>query len=368
MLEPVRGPSKPRAWWLAMMLFAVSGTSCGPSNTGKRSAARPVPARAVAAPAAAALSPAERIAERVVVIRDGMLSVLEVPHGRVSVLARWAPDWCGTDGGGSWVWATRATGDGLELHALEGSGQDHLLATSAPGTAAPKHTSVVVEYPDGSYVGAYDPVSPEVALRVRVRPPSVAAELYCEGDASWYCYDDQKRLLPELERTRAALGRVTLSDKAFLLHAAAKGAGTKLFSRADDAGQRPVDSTRCAEDPAACGKAHPLGSTSYQLVVVANARGDYFHEAMQLYEPRRGEFFSVHDPKLRSPTPFPGHDDVEGMHVSPSGAFYTSPPHVTKTNGQVNQVHAFDGSVSFSVEGVCGWLGGGLRVGGPRER
>jgi hypothetical protein len=91
--------------------------------------------------------------------------------------------------------------------------------------------------------------------------------------------------------------------------------------------------------------------TPHWLVVVANSRGDFYHETVQLHDPATHEFFDALDPTRRSATPFEAGDEAFApTWVSPSGTMLADYGRLVKLGS---------GVVAKDLGGVCGFWGGG---------
>ena len=80
------------------------------------------------------------------------------------------------------------------------------------------------------------------------------------------------------------------------------------------------------------------------------------HLGVRADPPKTKLFLRLDD--LAHPSPTPAEGDVEGLAVSPSGRAFL----------WRDRVGRFDGNWERTIAGACGWIGGGARVGGPRQR
>nr|MCH9684103.1 hypothetical protein [Deltaproteobacteria bacterium] len=117
-----------------------------------------------------------------------------------------------------------------------------------------------------------------------------------------------------------------------------------------------VPTEACEENPEDCGTASPLRGTAYWIVTVSNSRGDFYHEASQLYDPKDGMFFDPRRPGTRSKEPLAETDGSEAYRptwISPSGALSMSYDELVRFEG---------GIVARDLAGTCGFWGGGWTV------
>ena len=117
---------------------------------------------------------------------------------------------------------------------------------------------------------------------------------------------------------------------------------------------RTVPREPCTEEPGDCGRAVRLPGTPYWQVVVANSRGDFFHETVQLYDPDAAEFFDPRDPRARSRQPLAESGETfTPAWVSPSGELALDHDTLVRLEG---------GIVASGFDQVCGFWGGGWEV------
>ncbi|HUQ05679.1 MAG TPA: hypothetical protein VM261_24415 [Kofleriaceae bacterium] len=281
--------------------------------------------------------------------------------------------WCAVDDRARVVWFTTPEGEGdtfaLHWYDVVAGGASHTAFRGAPTGIS----EIIIDHGDAGRIGGSDRVSFFVGVRVDLgAAPAVGAELGCDGDAWFYCYEssedgnvDDAPLRPEHDELRRAVDALALVERDALAALVERSRGRALWPPAppqpeeSEAQQRVagVPDSRCPEEPDACGRATPLAGTPYWLVVIDNARGDFFHETRSLYDPATKRFFRADDPSVRSPALIDG-AAVEGLYVSPSGA-----------GGAIGgRVVDFRRGVVWQSDdaSACGWLGGGYRVGGPR--
>lgn len=327
------------------MLCLVALTACGPST--------PSPAAPSHAP------PAAEPSTEVAFLRtaEGVVEIA-VPGGARTLRAASDVGWCAVDDRARVVWLTRRAEEERELAALDLTGPRRLFSI-AP---IPDVDEIIIDHGEAGRLGGADPVSFRVALALVIAAaPRVHAVVGCDGDAAAYCYDEDGALLEEYGAIRRAADAVVLREPALVASLHARASGRALRPPEPPPAELPrvsaADPAACHEVPEDCGSARPLPGTPYWLVVTSNGRGDYFHQSEQLYDPRSREFI---DPRTgaRSPTPREG-GDVEGLQVSRSGEAFMIE----------GRVATFDGTVLFEHRDAapCGWVGGGYRVGGPRE-
>jgi hypothetical protein len=223
---------------------------------------------------------------------------------------------------------------------------------------------VVIAYPWGE-LGHPEAHHFDEGVMVRMEdPPRIEAVLGCDGDMAFSCFGDDvedfeaahaKRLaaLDETLRAEPLLGRDVLA-------AVVQRSGGP---RPDDSPRSPepepvrtVPREPCGEAPEDCGSATRLPGTPYWLVVVANSRGDFFHETRQLYDPEQAEFFDPREPKVRSRQPLAGSGETfVPRWVSPSGELGLDDDTLVRLEG---------GILASGFSEVCGFWGGGWEIDG----
>lgn len=335
-------------WSLGLAAFAVA---CGGAS------AAPEPREPPAAtPAPAAPEPDD--SDTAVFSTDRGLVMVGVPSGRQTVHAASHAGWCAVDPRANVVWLVQ--GETRELSFLD---------LEAPGTITPVAVvpadidEIIIDHEGAGDIGGGDPVSFRVALAISVTAePSARAVIGCDGDGAVYCFEeDFETLLPEYEAQLQAADAVVLREPDRLAALYARARDTPVHRPAPAASTElprvsSVPESRCDELPEDCGRAEPLADTGLWLVITSNARGDYFHQDRNLYDPRTERFV---DPRTFDSTSEPPDGDVEGLFVAPSGRAFAYDGHV----------RTLEGELVFEAEDarVCGFVGGGVRVGGPRE-
>lgn len=302
----------------------------------------------------------------------GLLAI-SLGGGSARALTDAAVAWCVVDDRTRVVWLGGPTTENAGVYTysvafydLELGGSPRVVVRGVPSDADER----IIDYGAAGRIGGADPVSFRVALRLDLSGvPTVGPEIGCDGDGAWYCYGDgpwpddtwPPPLLPELEAVRQAVAALSVLDVDALARVVDRGRARPLLSSSPALEPRrrvrAVDRARCVEVPENCGTSSALPGGRYWVVVTDNDRGDFFYESRQLYDSEAREFVRSDDPRVRSRAPFEA-DSVEGMHVSPSG------------RGAVHgdRVVDFEAGIVWQSEGAtaCGWLGGGVRLGGPR--
>lgn len=291
---------------------------------------------------------------------DGLAAVT-VPGGAVTHHRAGRVGYCAIDPRANVVWLTR--GSPRELAFLDLNAPEVIVTVA---TDLPEVDEIIIDHGEAGRLGGADPVSFRIALALHVSPaPTIRAVVGCEGDGAVFCFDERlERLLPRYEALQRAADatRLLARERVAALHARA---GARPLSRRAPSGASSaralpridsVHKSACDEAPEECGQARPLDGTPFWLVVTANGRGDYFHRDEQVYDPAMRSFLDVRT-GARAERPFPG-EGAEGLHVSPSGAAYAID----------GRVATFGGEVLFEQDDAeaCGWVGGGVVVGGPR--
>ncbi len=275
--------------------------------------------------------------------------------------------WCSTDPRANGVWVLEdGPGEAPDtLHFVDlQTGESRPVVRGIPAELE----EVIVDYGEAGRIGGHDRVELRVGVAVRMgAKPAVEPEIGCEGDAAWYCYDEQTldkpkpTLLPEYAARRDAVAKLTLLDARWLATIVKRGAARPLTKAVKAGPALPkveVPAERCQAAPEDCGVARALPGTPFWRVIVANDRGDFYHQDEQLYDPRSKTFFDLSTPPKRSPTPLTGGQSVEGLSISPSGAAYASWAALGRFDGE---------PVKLPPEArICGWTGPAVRIDGPR--
>lgn len=273
--------------------------------------------------------------------------------------------WCAVDNKAQAVWYLARGGGQRRLGVLDlVAGRDETVAAPVPAV-----DRVIIDH-GRAELGGGNPVAFHLALLVQLEPPPrLEPRLGCEGDAAVYCYKEQGQQAPQerrgaqlndqLRARKEALQRLRPRRTALLLQLGRRGLRRELWSPPPPARalpRVPVDSAACEAIPSACGSVRLVFGTHLWLVVTANSRGDYFHQAWQLYDPRAKQFVDPRrSPPRRSSAPLKDPPPLDGMLVSPSGEAYTR-------GGQV--VSFGKGTVYQGANVACGWIGGGWKMSG----
>jgi|GEM_PF-419177 len=268
-----------------------------------------------AAPPATGPSP-----DTAVVVKDGQIVAVDAKTGEERVLAK--PDGeirsCMTDPGAGVVWAVigpateAAPDDGASdagLDTADGGPLDGVAVFVDTRADEPKTVTfargvadaIDVEYPDdvlGSSDAILIPVlklSTAPKLQIVVNEPD-DPDFDVEGIAGDEELMARKKAL-EAVKLEATDQLAALYDRA----RAAKGPRELPLRMVKE----PFDLAReaCLEAPLHCGFAARLPGGLWE-VVVANDRGDFFHEMQQLYDPAEKRFVDAAEPATRSAKPF----------------------------------------------------------------
>ena len=312
-----------------------------------------------------------------ILLTDAGLVSVDLADGAVKTLAAGVKaGGCLVDPKAGVVWLATSPSEPGELDGslqafdLEGSAAPVVIAANLAG-----FDELAIVY-GKDQLGGDDPVTFSIGLQVEMgAAPKLAAMVGCSGDGSWYCYEDveEQVLIADLKARKAALDALKPADPALLARWAERGASRALRApRTPDAKQptehvAAVPKDGCAEDPEVCGAAHIVDGTPFWRVVTSNERGDFYYQTEQLYDPRDKTFFDLAKPTERSPTPLAEASSIEGVLIAPSGAGFLTT--VSDDAGDYAAVVAtFAGKVLHRAPGgsICGWVGGGWRIPGPR--
>jgi hypothetical protein len=271
--------------------------------------------------------------------------------------------WCRVDPRADVLWFRHADDDGA-LSYLD-------LRTTDPATRllAASPDTIVIDYGDES-LGRPESHMFEHGLVVHMQtPPRLEAILGCDGDMVYSCFSNEElEGETEGELEFVAFYAMRLDKHTTALATPPPRAPEPLAALVEPsvAGHAPlpdpersptptmvtsVPTSNCEEMPEECGKARRLVGTPHWLVVVANSRGDFYHETVQLHDPATHEFFDALDPTRRSATPFEAGDEAFApTWVSPSGTMLADYGRLVKLGS---------GVVAKDLGGVCGFWGGG---------
>jgi hypothetical protein len=262
--------------------------------------------------------------------------------------------WCEADARAAVVWFVNERG--LSVFDLD----DRKVHDIIHGDLA--NIEVIIDY-DKARLGGTDAVRFRVGAKLTMTAaPALSLEMGCDGDAMYYCYeDDMTTPNADIARDQATVKALALADPAYVATLVARGARRPLWSPDPPLRKPPppptVDASQCTEDPTMCGGMIAVPQTPLWLVTVGNGRGDFYHEGRQLWDPATNEFIRVVDGKLvrarTANTESGSWDDYRGMRISPAGTMQHS--------GTVFTPRA----VVFHTEGLphdCGWANGGWRI------
>ncbi len=161
----------------------------------------------------------------------------------------------------------------------------HVLDLRSPAKA---HTVALSLPASAEWVVAHGDEAPalplpnlfQVAAVVRLSAsPSLEAQLGCDGDMAWFCYEgepSQKGALNfDIQADFDLTQQATPHNPALLARCGPRG------PRPAPGGPRPlprpVPTSACIDFPEDCGNAYPLPNTPYWIVTVGNDRGDFLH-------------------------------------------------------------------------------------------
>jgi hypothetical protein len=258
---------------------------------------------------------------------------------------------CRVDPVGRVLWLRHGEQGTISLVDLESDAPPMPVIERAPET-------VIIAYP-GLELGRPEAHMFQEGVVVHMEGPRVEAVLGCDGDMAYACFGDELEDFEAAHAKRLAELRTALESPPPI----GRDVLAAVFQRsaAPDPPPRPrspepervrtVPRGPCTEIPEDCGTATRLAGTPYWRVVVANGRGDFFHETHQLYDPEAAEFFDPRDPKARSRQPLAGSGETfVPTWVSPSGALALDHDVLVRFD---------EGIVASGFDRVCGFWGGG---------
>jgi hypothetical protein len=292
-------------------------------------------------------------------IRDGSLVELDLAGKPVGTLVATDATWCRTDERAQGVWLERIDPGGtVQLQFVDLAGTPAPARTVVEGKAAPRY----IDYGD-EHTGIPPEHLFDLVSVLDMASGSAQVRQGCDGDMSFSCFEDDGKLNAELAAQKKKLEGAKVVDAALLGTLKTRAAGRKLWSvatAADPALPTNVEVPKepCEEAPEDCGQARPVPGTGYVAVVVAQSRGDFFHEDLQLYDPARKLFFDARHPKATGTAPLQGIAPDANLWIAPDGRAY-----LALTEDTPEALVSFAEGVVFTTETtpgpVCGWRGGG---------
>ncbi len=297
-------------------------------------------------------------------------------HGLVEVATGAAPAslvvtpgsirWCNVDARGQVVWFLRDT------HLFAFDLVDRSVHRVVRGGFDESTSTPIISW-GSQQLGGESHVDFQVApALVMTTPAEITAEIGCEGDAAYYCYEepaaDSPVLNADLAEERARILALVIADPAYVAAVVTRGATGSLWTAPPTPPKPPskqprVDRNACSEDADACGQLSAIPGNSLWSVVVGNSRGDFYYEVRALWDPATGEYLDFASGTIGRSRDVPtGGRDLRGLRASPSGGltidgvvFDSKNVYYTPTGG--------DDTAPMS----CGWTDGGWRVPGPHD-
>jgi len=238
------------------------------------------------------------------------------PDGTQTRLSDDAVKWCRVDTRLDAVWFTSATADdGKVALKLLPRGKSAAIQVAA---GLPETGTVIVDHGPGKSLGRISEVKYQVVPALNLAAPDgpkLAHVVGCDGDQGHMCYEDEaaKTLNAELVKLAASIDAVKVAGAEAVNALVASAGGRVLNSDAkkdlDPVPVAGVPTGEC-EIPDMCGIGVKLPGSPFLLVAVHNERGDFFHEFLQVYDPRTKEFLHPQDPTKRAAMPFKGKDGM----------------------------------------------------------
>jgi hypothetical protein len=292
------------------------------------------------------------------------VAVLDTDGKSLATLLPHAVSWCRVDARAEVLWFRHGDEGTLAYLDLRNTEPATTLLAASPDT-------IVIDYGD-ELLGAAEAHEFANGLALRMRtPPTVEALLGCDGDMIYSCFsgeelegetegevDFEAIRAKRLEQLTKDITKHPILAPDKLAALVTRSAGRRATQPDPVRSPEPtpltnVPKVRCEENPDACGNARRLVGTPLWLVVVADSRGDFYHETVQLHDPAAHEFIDPLDPTRRSATPLEGDDEFMPTWVSPSGTMLSDSTRLVKLGS---------GVVAKDLEGSCGFWGGGWEV------
>lgn len=278
------------------------------------------------------------------------------PTGMHQVIASPPVRWCTADAKSRVVWFTTDTGlaafdlDDRKLYPVILDSLDDLDVTIELGT---------------QQLAQHDDVDVDVKLVLAVADsPTLRAEIGCDGDGYFRCYDEGHKLNQRMVELLARAKQVRIEDPTYVTSLAGRGAAGSLWSPPMPA----VAPTSPVVDPknctvlASCGQLTAIPGSGLWLVDTANSQGDYFHRTRELWDPATSEFVTIDGGTLARSTTQPNREggfdtDYAGLRSSPSGLTFKG---VVFSPSRV--IYAPQTGDENPSPVSCGWASGGWRV------
>jgi hypothetical protein len=200
----------------------------------------------------------------------------------------------------------------------------------------------------------------QVAAVVRLSAsPSLEAQLGCDGDMAWFCYEGEPSqrgaLNFDIQSDYDLTQQATPHNPALLARFAARTTPAPDMPSAEPLPRlASVPTSACLDFPEDCGSAYPLPNTPYWIVTVGNDRGDFLHTFSAVYDPATQMFLDLAG---GPPSATPPEGQELFLTVSPTGQ------HVLTDTGLLALGAPAAGLAD--IQTACGWLGGGAHFGTP---
>lgn len=283
--------------------------------------------------------------------------LVEVAPGAHQVIASPPVRWCTVDAKSRVVWFTTDTGlvafdlDDRKIYPVILDKLDDLSVTIELGR---------------QQLAQHESVDVDVALTLAIADtPSLRAEVGCDGDAYFRCYDEGGKLNQRMVELLTRAKKIRIEDVTYVIALAGRGAAGSLWSPPPMPPAVPaspvVDPKNCTV-LTSCGQLTAIPGSSLWLVDTANSQGDYFHRSRELYDPTTNEFVMIDGGKLTRSSTQPDREsgfdtDYAGLRSSPSGLTYKG---VVFTPSKVLYAPVTDDESPSPVS--CGWASGGWRI------
>jgi hypothetical protein len=292
------------------------------------------------------------------------VDVLDEAGKSIATLVPHPVSWCRVDPRADVLWFRHGDDGTLAYLDLRNTDPATTLVAASPET-------IVIDYGDES-LGRPEEHMFQDGLVVHLQtPPRLEALLGCDGDMVYSCFSDvepegedgeidfEAARAKRLEQLTKDVAAKTILAPDQLAALVARSAGRRATLTDPERSPAPtkianVPQTNCTEVPEDCGEARRLLGTPHWLVVVGNARGDFYHETLQLHDPATHEFFDALDPKRRSATPL----DENGQEFTPTWVS----PSGTMLSDHTRLVKLGSGAVAKDFGGTCGFWGGGWEL------
>lgn len=267
------------------------------------------------------------LTEAAIVASDRGLLLVDIATGTAQTIAPHPIRACLADPAARAIWFLAREGGTTSLQAYD---LDANEAKPIIGRVPDETDAIAVSSWRGGQIQSASISEFEVGLLLDVRStPKVQRFVGCMSDA-FDCFSDvdTETLRPELETVAGRIDQAKIDDPGAAKRLGDRSAGSLPRSIPEAMPRIEIPTSACEADPESCGSARALPGTDLQLVVIANSRGDLYHESVALYDPKAKRFAPLSDPRKTSESADVEPAEITRLWVAPSGLAYAYDDHV----------------------------------------